>query len=76
MVFVASLFVEDVDRSFELANQLIDDRTLGIEALLIPEAHAFRRDARFDELVREVGLYDYWQSTRWPAILSNQEGIS
>ena len=76
VVFVASLFVEDVDRSFELANQLIDDRTLGIEALLIPEAHAFRRDARFDELVREVGLYDYWQSTRWPAILSNQEGIS
>lgn len=67
IVIVASIFVENVDVSFELADQLIDNRSLNIEALLIPEAHAFRSDGRFNDLIKKVGLYDYWENTRWPA---------
>ena len=72
VVFVASIFVGGVDVSFELADQLIDNRSLNIEALLLPEAHAFRSDDRFNDLIKKVGLYDYWESTRWPAVLSDR----
>lgn len=44
-----------------------------IEALLIPEAKAFRSDSRFNDLIKRVGLYDYWESTKWPAIITARE---
>ena len=71
VIFVASIFVAQVDISFELANQLIDNRRLNIEALLISEARALRRDARFNGLARRVGLYDYWENTRWPRVVTD-----
>jgi len=71
LIFVASIFVGQVDITFELANQLIDNRRLNIEALLISEARALRRDARFNGLARRVGLYDYWENTRWPSVVTD-----
>ena len=70
VVFVAAIFAGHVDIAFELAHQLVDNRQLSIEAMLISEASAFRRDDRFNGLARRVGLYDYWESTRWPAVVT------
>ena len=70
IIFVASIFVGQVDITFELANQLIDNRRLNIEALLISEARALRRDCRFNGLAKRVGLYDYWENTRWPTVVT------
>ena len=73
VVFVASIFVQDVDTAYELVDPLIDKRGLSIEALLIPEAKAFRSDSRFNDLIKRVGLYDYWERTKWPAIITDRE---
>ncbi|HEY5623357.1 MAG TPA: winged helix-turn-helix domain-containing protein [Gammaproteobacteria bacterium] len=73
VIFAASIFAAQVDISFELANQLVEKRGLNIEAMLIPEAEAFRRDARFNALVKKVGLYDYWESTRWPEVFADKQ---
>ena len=70
VVFVAAIFVGQVDVAFDLAHQLVDNRQLNTETLLIPEASAFRRDDRFNSLARRVGLYDYWESTRWPPVMT------
>jgi hypothetical protein len=72
VIFVASVFVECVDVSFELADALIDNKGLNIEILLMPEANALRRDVRFNDLTRKVGLYDYWENTAWPAVMSDE----
>lgn len=71
VIFVAAIFIGQVDVAFELANRLVDNRQLGIEAMLISEARAFRRDGRFKDLARRVGLFDYWESTRWPAVVTD-----
>jgi Tfp pilus assembly protein PilF len=73
VIFSASIFAAQVDISFELANQLVENRGLNTEAILIPEAEAFRRDARFNALVQKMGLYDYWESTQWPAVFADEQ---
>ena len=71
VIFGAAILTEQVDIAFELAQQLVDNRQLNIEAMLISEAREFRRDARFTGLVKRVGLYDYWERTRWPPALTD-----
>lgn len=69
-VFVMTIFAEELDTAFALVNALVDTRQLAIEAVFISEASGFRRDSRFGDLVKKVGLHDYWDSTRWPPVLS------
>lgn len=66
IVFGTAIFLAQVDIAYDLASRLIDNRQLSIETMLISEAEPFRRDERFNGLARQVGLYDYWESTRWP----------
>jgi len=71
VIFGASIFAGQVDISYELANRLVNKRDLNTEAILIPEADAFRRDVRFNALAKRIGLYDYWESTQWPAVFAD-----
>lgn len=69
-LFAVAIFANELDTAFALAETLVDTRQLAIEAMFISEAEAFRRDRQFGELVKKVGLHDYWESTHWPAVLS------
>jgi len=44
---------------------------LNIEAPFISEARPLGRDCRFNGLARRVGLYDYWENSRWPAVVTD-----
>lgn len=70
IVFGVAVLMGKVDFAYGVADRLIADKTLLVEFLLTPEAEPLRRDPRFRGLLKQVGLYDYWESTGWPDSLS------
>ncbi|MDX1431521.1 MAG: winged helix-turn-helix domain-containing protein [Gammaproteobacteria bacterium] len=70
VIFAASMVLGAVEVSYETLDVLTKSRNLNVEMLLLPEAEGIRRDARFGDLIRRVGLYDYWEATSWPEILA------
>ena len=72
VAFGASMTLGCVDISYEILEMLIDNKNLNVEMLLLDEAEPLRGDPRFEGLIRKVGLYDYWENTSWPAILSRR----
>jgi TolB-like protein len=71
IAFGVAIFIGQVDIAFDLANRMIDRKELNVETLFVPEAKALRRDDRFDNLAKRVGLYDYWEKSGWPAVMSD-----
>lgn len=55
-----AVFILDVagliDSAFEAAGHALDDRSLFIVDVWLPERHAFRDDPRFNDLLRRAGL--------------------
>jgi TolB-like protein len=60
--------IDGLDRAYDLANQLLDSGgqfgTINaglLFSLWTPESRQFRTDPRFQNLVRRLGLMDYWK---------------
>jgi TolB-like protein len=67
MEFSAAL--GDLDNAFRLARGYSPGYPLTGQSfvLFVPQTEPMRRDPRFFELAKRIGLYDYWRSTgRWP----------
>ncbi len=57
----------DLDGAFALFDKAIDEHRRIYPAELFENAAApMRRDPRFEALVRRLGIYDYWKSSRVP----------
>jgi hypothetical protein len=60
----------EIDLAYEAAARSIEDRSFWALDVLAPDASPFlaqfRADPRFQQLVRDAGLLDYWRSVGWP----------
>jgi hypothetical protein len=61
-----------LDVAFELLNEPLD---FEVEFLFARENAIVRRHPRFGELVRAIGLDDYWDDYGWPEFC-NRDGDS
>ena len=74
------IYLGEIDRAFEAAHRSIADRSMFAADVLVPDASPnfarFRADPRFEQLVRDAGLLDYWRSVAWPDLCRPQgDGI-
>ncbi len=64
------IYLGEIDLAHEAARRSVEDRSFWALDVLAPDASPymaqFRADPRFQQLVRDAGLLDYWRSTGWP----------
>ncbi len=64
------IYLGEIDRAHAAARRSIDDRSMFPADFLSPDASPhfvrFRADPRFQQLVRDAGLLDYWRAVAWP----------
>jgi TolB-like protein len=64
------IYLGEIDLAYEAATRSIEDRSFWAADVLAPDATPFmaqfRADPRFQQLVRDAGLLDYWRSAGWP----------
>ncbi|HSQ70392.1 MAG TPA: tetratricopeptide repeat protein, partial [Steroidobacteraceae bacterium] len=64
------IYLGEIDRAYDAARRSIEDRSFWAFDVLAPDASPymaqFRADPRFQQLVRDAGLLDYWRSVGWP----------
>ena len=67
---VSYIYLGEIDKAHEAARRSIDDRTMFPADFLAldasPNFTRFRADPRFEELVRDAGLLEYWRAVAWP----------
>jgi DNA-binding winged helix-turn-helix (wHTH) protein/TolB-like protein len=74
-LFAAWMYLGEDDRAITTGLQLVKDRpSFKAEFLFSKEASKLRRNPRFGELVREVGLIRYWDQYGWPTDFCNRVG--
>ena len=58
----------DMDRAYETFHTFSESmpQYLQLEFLWSEEGREFRRDSRFDDLAREIGWQDYWETFGGP----------
>jgi len=64
----------DLDEAFVLAGSLVDARRLRPPVLWRQDMATFRSDPRFPELMRSMGLADYWRRYGWADACRPSEG--
>jgi len=73
---VSYLYLGEIDLAFEAAARSIEDRSMFSADFLVPDASPsfarFRADPRFQQLVRDAGLLDYWRAVAWPDLCRPQ----
>lgn len=66
----AYIYLGEIDKAHEAARRSIDDRSLFSADFLAldasPNFARFRAAPRFEQLVRDAGLLDYWRAVAWP----------
>jgi TolB-like protein/tetratricopeptide (TPR) repeat protein len=64
------IYLGEIDKAHEAARRSIDDRSIFPADFLAldasPNFSRFRADPRFEQLVRDIGLLDYWRTVAWP----------
>ncbi len=64
------IYLGEIDKAHEAARRSIDDRSMFPADFLAldasPNFARFRADPRFEQLVRDAGLLDYWRAVAWP----------
>jgi TolB-like protein/tetratricopeptide (TPR) repeat protein len=67
---VPLIYLGEIDRAHDAARRSLEDLSLFPADFLAPDASPnfarFRADPRFQQLVREAGLLDYWRAAGWP----------
>jgi TolB-like protein/tetratricopeptide (TPR) repeat protein len=70
------LYLGEIDQALEAAARSIEDRSMFPADFLGPDASPnfarFRADPRFQQLVRDAGLLDYWRAVAWPDLCRPQ----
>lgn len=72
MVFYAAALLKQPDLAFDVAENMLADRSLTVEFLFAPEAEELRRDPRFPQLLAKIGLDAYWRQHGWPKFCKPQ----
>jgi TolB-like protein len=68
------VYLGETDRAIDTALLISSDRrSFGTEVLFIDETKELRRNPRFNELVRSVGLHRYWDHYGWPEMCRRDE---
>jgi TolB-like protein/Flp pilus assembly protein TadD len=67
------VLLEACDETYALADSKLADHSLTHSWLLLPEARAVRADPRFIDLMRQIGVADYWGRHGWPSHLPGPE---
>ena len=66
-LFGAWVYLGEADRAMDVALQMVSDPAeFNVEFLFARETALVRRHARFGELVRAIGLDEYWDRYGWP----------
>ena len=64
------IYLGEIERAHAAAQRAVVDRSLFTADFLAPDASPnvarFRADPRFQALVRDTGLLDYWRAVGWP----------
>jgi TolB-like protein/tetratricopeptide (TPR) repeat protein len=64
------IYLGEIERAHDAAQRAVVDRSLFTADFLAPDASPnlarFREDPRFQALVRDTGLLDYWRAAGWP----------
>ena len=64
------IYLGEIDLAHDAARRSIEDRSMFPADFLAMDASPnftrFRADPRFQQLVRDVGLLDYWRAVAWP----------
>ena len=60
------IMLGDLDRAFDIAEGLADEKRLPLGLLWEPESRALRQDPRMQTLAQRTGLVDYWRQYGWP----------
>jgi TolB-like protein/tetratricopeptide (TPR) repeat protein len=64
------IYLGEIGLAHEAAQRAVADRSLFTADFLAPDASPnlarFRKDPRFQALVRDTGLLDYWRAAGWP----------
>jgi len=64
------IYLGEIDRAHDAARRSLADHSLFSADFLGPDTSAnlarFRADPRFQQLVRDAGLLDYWRAAGWP----------
>ena len=64
------IYLGEIDLAYDAARRSIEDRSFWAMDVLAPDATPFmakfRADPRFQQLVRDAALLDYWRSAGWP----------
>ena len=66
----------DLDTAFQIAGELAVLHRLPLQLLWRDKFASFRADPRFAELMRTVGLTNYWRRYGWADGCGNDEGSS
>jgi tetratricopeptide (TPR) repeat protein len=67
-LFGAWVYLGEADRALDVAFQMVGEPAeFNVEFLFARETAPVRRHARFGELVRAIGLDQYWDRYGWPA---------
>lgn len=74
-LFGVWMYLGETGRAIDAALHLIEDRpSFNTEILFVDEARELRRDPRFAELVRAIGLHRYWDKFGWPDACARKGG--
>ncbi|MCZ6619251.1 MAG: hypothetical protein O7E57_14090, partial [Gammaproteobacteria bacterium] len=73
-VFLNSAVEGDLDTAFRIAGELAKQRTLPLHLIWSAKLNDFRQDPRFGELMRTVGLTNYWRRYGWADVCGSDEG--
>jgi TolB-like protein/DNA-binding winged helix-turn-helix (wHTH) protein/tetratricopeptide (TPR) repeat protein len=66
-LFGAWLYLDEAERALDAGLRLVNDRSsFNVEFVFTREARSLRRQPRFGELVRAIGLNRYWDRFGWP----------
>ena len=66
-LFGSWLYLGETKRAIDAGLRLVNDRpSFNVEFVFAREARELRRDPRFGELVRAIGLSRYWDRFGWP----------
>ncbi len=68
--FVQYILLGQPDPVFSHARRQLADRSLNHTWLMLPEAAALRETAPFVDLMRRMGIVDYWDSHGWPGLVA------
>jgi len=67
---ISYIYLGEIDAAHAAARRSNDDRSLFPADFMAldasPNFARFRADPRFQELVRDAGLLDYWRAVAWP----------